>query len=168
MDKNTFFASLAIFCAVCLVGLNMIYLPKMEELRVLRGMQSAEEERVKLSEEVTVLEKKVQGYQEHLLSSGKEEMELLNRVREIASESGVRVTSMTPMEDQDRGSKKKFKKFALNISFEGSYHLLGDFISRVENSDKVMKIDLLEFSPKGQNEDFPLECNVVLSIFSIP
>lgn len=167
MDKNTFIASIAIFFLGCLIGLNGIYLPKMEELRLLRDMQKEEEARARLLDEMKALEKKVTTYQERLISSGKEEIELLNRVREIAAESKVRVTSMTPIEERDR-RKRKYKKFSLNISFEGDYHLLGDFVSKVENSEKVMKIDMLEFMPKGTEEEFPLQCNLTLSIFSVP
>ena len=167
MDRNTFFASVAIFVVGCLIGLHLIYLPKMEKLRLLRDMKREEEEKQLLVSEITALEKKVAGYQEHRISPGKEEIELLNLVREIAGESKVGVTSMTPEGEREK-KKKKYRKYSLTISFEGTYHLLGDFVSKIENSQKVMKIDMLEFTTSQTPSELPLACRMTLSIFSIP
>ena len=166
MDRNTFFASVAIFVVGCLIGLHLIYLPKMEELRLLRDMKREEEERQLLVNEITTLEKKVAGYQERRISPGKEEIELLNLVREIAGESKVRVTSMAPEGEREK-RKKKYQKYSLTISFEGTYHLLGDFVAKIENSQKVMKIDILEFTASQTPDELPLECRMTLSIFTI-
>ena len=167
MDRNTIFASVAIFVIGCLIGLYLIYLPKMEELRFLREMQQEEEERRHLVDDIATLEKKVAGYQEHRVPPGNEENELLNLVREIAGESNVRVTAMAPESEGER-ERRRYKKFSLTISFEGTYHLLGDFIARIENAQRVMKIDMLEFNVSQTEGELPLECRMTLSVFTTP
>lgn len=166
MDRNTLFASVAIFVVGCLIGLHLIYLPKMEELRVLRERQREEENRQLLLNEIAALEKKVNAYQEHRFPSGKEEVELLNLIREIAAEAKVRMTSMTPEAEREK-KKKKYRKFSLIISFEGTYHLLGDFVAKIESAPKVIKIESLEFKASQAKGDIPLECTMTLSIFSV-
>lgn len=166
MDKNTLFVSIAVFFLGCLVGLNGIYLPKMEALRVLQEKQREEEERMALTDEMTVLEEKIASHQEHLITPGKEELELLNRVRDIAEESNVRVISMTPIREREK--RKRYQKFSLQISFQATYHLLGDFVSKIESSEKIMRIESLEFLPRGMANELPLECTMTLSIFTLP
>lgn len=167
MEKHTLVITLVLLLIGFVVGFQFIYLPKMEAIRSLEELQKEEEEKGVLSDEVTKLEKQLVSYEKRLFPKGKEEIELLNRVREIASDTGVRVTSIIPQEVRDK-RKRTYQKFLLTISFAGTYHHVGDFVSKIESSEKVMKIDALEFSVPHKGENPLLECDVTLSIASIP
>lgn len=168
MDRNTLVATIAIFLIGSLAGFHFVYRPKIAELRTLEQMQKEEKEKRLLVEKVASLEKKISGYREKWLPPlGKEEIELLNRVRETASEAQVRVIAMVPQEAK-RSKKAIYRKFSLTISFEGTYHHLGDFISKVENNERMMKIDAVEFSVPQKQGDFPLQCRVTLSLCTVP
>ena len=171
MDRNTFFTALVIIVIGCLVGFNFVYLPKMEILRSLEEMQREERGKELLSGDIDHLKGKLSEYEKRLFTRGREEIELLNRVRDIASQVGVQVTSMIPQESRERRKKKKkgagYRKFSLAISFEGTYHQLGDFIAMIENADQVMRIETLEFSAVQKVSRYPLRCQVTLSVFSM-
>jgi len=172
MDRNAFFTVLVILVIGCLIGFNFVYLPKMEMLRSLKEMQREERGRALLSGDIDRLKGKLSKYEKHLFTRGREETELLNLIRDIANQSGVQVTSMTPKEKRDRRKKKKkgatYQKFSLAISFEGTYHQLGDFIAMIESTDKVMRIETLAFLTVQKEGRYPLRCEATLSIFSIP
>lgn len=168
MDRNTLVVTVAIFLIGSFTGFHFVYRPKMAELRSLEQMQKEEKEKKLLGEEVASLKKKISEYREKWLPpSGKEEIELLNRVREIANGAQVRVISMVP-EEVKRPRKAVYRKFSLTISFEGTYHHLGDFISKVENEERMMKIDAMEFSILSKQVEFPLVCKVTLSLYLVP
>lgn len=168
MERNTLFATIVIFLVGSLTGFHFVYRPKIAELRSLEQMQKEEKEKSLLAEEVASLEKKIAGYREKWLPpAGKEEIELLNRVREIASETQVRVVSMVP-EEIRKARKTTYRKFSLTISFEGTYHHIGDFISRVEDKERMMKIDAMDFAISPKQEEFPLLCRVTLSLYLAP
>lgn len=167
MERNLITVMLAILLGSVVVGFNFIYSPKMKELRLLEEALREENEKRVLLNETVELETKIAAYRERGMPVGKEEIELLDRIREIASEAQVRVTSMVPQEKIERGSKEGYRKFSLTISFEGTYHNLGDFIAHVEHAEKTMKIEALRFATIEPGQPF-LRCEVTLSVFSIP
>jgi len=168
MDKNILVITLVILLISVFVGFNFIYEPKVSELRQLEKMQNEEQEKGVLFEEIQGYEKKIKMYEGRWVPRGKEEIELLNRVREIAGDSQVHVASLVPQFKEEH-SGKGYRKFPIVVSFEGTYPQLGDFISMAENTGTFMKIDRLEFSTTAQSEsDLPLACEVTLSVFSIP
>ena len=168
MDRNMLMITAIVLTVSILIGFNFIYEPNMKELRALEQMQGEELEKKSLLDEIATYEKKIALYQKHWVPRGKEEVELLNRVRDIAAECQVQVTALTPQ------SKREFwgggsRKFPIAISFEGTYHALGDFISKVESMGIFMKVDRLEFAQtSGEEGQPPLQCEVILSVFSTP
>lgn len=169
MEKNSLIATLVILALGFLAGFNLIYLPGMKQLRALEATAKEEQLIGQLYDEVKTLKKKVTAYAERRFTPGKEEIELLNRVREIADETQVRVISMMPEQRREKKrGKKGYEKFSLTLHLEGSYHQLGEFISKIENEAKFIKIDFLQFSAETPREgSHYLVCRLTLSIFSI-
>jgi len=167
MEKNMLFGILVVVCIGCLIGFNFIYLPKVEELRLLEKRQKEEEDKKVLHDEMIRLSNRLNSYERQSIPTGKEEIELLNSVRDIAGDAQVGVISLVPQSTYAK-RKRFFEKYSLTISFSGTYHHLGDFISMVENNDKFLKIDRLEFNTVQQQEAaLPLQCYVTLSIYSL-
>ncbi len=148
------------------IGFNFIYAPVMKEMRGLASAVKEAEGKKELVDEAARLEEDLTRYLRRGIPPGKAEMELLDRVREIAGESGAQVTSILPQKELKGREKEGYRKYTIRISFQGSYHTLGDFISKIENSEKMMKIDSLEFSPAKEGTS-SLQCDVTLSLFSV-
>ena len=145
MDKNIWLATAALLFVSALVGMNGIYQPKKTQLTQMEQAVQQEEELDSLAAEVSSLEKRLQTYSHRLMEKGKEETELIDRVREIANGIPVRVLSMKP----STGSKQAQQGLllvSLQLTLEGSYHQLGAFVAKVENSEKFMRVDSIRFT----------------------
>ncbi|MFH1858063.1 MAG: type 4a pilus biogenesis protein PilO [Candidatus Omnitrophota bacterium] len=168
MDRYTVVVTVVILLVSAFIGFNFIYQPMMGELRKLERLQKEDRNKALLLDETDALGKKITTYKGRQIPRGREEIELLDRVREIADLSQVRVTALMPRPKQGL-MKKGFRKYPINVLFEGSYHNLGDFVAAVESSEIYMKIDRLSFlSDSTWEEEKPLSCDVTLSIFSVP
>ena len=131
------------------IGANFIYQPKVNQMKQLTAALDQEEELGTLSTELTSLEKRLQNYDSRLMEKEKEEAELIDQIRKIANEVPVRVISMTP-ESERSDNREGPRMISLRVSFEGTYHQLGNFVAKVENSEKFMKIDSLRFTTVGR------------------
>lgn len=143
MDRNILISTVVILLLTAFIGANFVYEPKSRQLRRLEQGLAEEEEFNSLSNEISSLEKRLQLYHRRLMEKGKEEVELVDRVRDIAKEVPVKVVSMVPIPVR-RG--KGFDFVSLKIIFEGSYHQLGTFVAKVENSEKYIRVNSIQFS----------------------
>ncbi len=168
MEKNISVLTLVILVISVLLGYQLVYAPKMSTLRALEELQQTERKKQLLYDELTVYEKKVASYEKRWFPRGKEEITLLNRVREMAGEAPVHITAMVPQKKEDFPSKG-YRKFPIAVAFSSTYHQLGAFMAEVENTETLMKIDRLFFTTyRKEEEGPPLRCDVVLSVFSVP
>ena len=145
MDRNLLMAMAVVLLLAAFIGANFIYQPKVNQMKQLTAALDQEEELGTLSTELTSLEKRLQNYDSRLMEKEKEEAELIDQIRKIANEVPVRVLSMTP-----ESERKGPRMISLRVSFEGTYHQLGNFVAKVENSEKFMKIDSLRFTTVGR------------------
>ncbi len=96
--------------------------------------------------ELPELRKRVQesqeliAYYERRLPDSPEAPELLEDLKRLALESGLRFTTLKRQETKDRGA---YIEIPMSVSMLVDYHGLGDFINRIENADRFAKVDNL-------------------------
>jgi len=147
MDKNLLISTAVILLLSAFIGANFIYEPKVRQLKNLERILAEEKELGSLLDEIATAEKRIGNYETRLMEKGKEEAELLDRVRDIANEAAVPVISITPSGQRQGGRKGNEPQFiSVRILFGGSYHQLGRFIARVESSEKFMRIESIRLT----------------------
>lgn len=73
---------------------------------------------------------------------------LVKAINAIAKDSGVVISSVTPLETE-RG--KDYQKLMLKIETQCSYHALGDFVSKIESYPKLIKLSAINLRPRTVN-----------------
>ena len=159
MDRNLLFVSVVILLVSAFVGVNFIYQPQMTQIKALEQAFQEEEQLGELLNDISSTEKKIKVYRQRLMEKGKEETELIDRVREIANAVPVRVVAMTP--GGRRATGRGATLVLLRISFEGTYHQIGHFVSKIENSEKFIRLESLRFQgPGGDNRQMGVEMEI--------
>ena len=69
---------------------------------------------------------------------------LMQEIGRLAREAGLRLTSLTPQ------SPRQFSDgtlLSVSANFTSSYHHVGQFVSRLESSESLLRVDELELTP---------------------
>lgn len=166
MDRNVLGITGAILIVSIFVGFYSIYLPKTRILRELEERQNEEREKQGLLDEMETLEKKVASYRKYWIPKGREEAELLSRIRDMANNTQIHVLAILPQ--PKLVSPRGYQKFPVTVTFGGTYHHLGDFVAKTESAEVFLKIERVSFTAgsKEGGETPALICDVTLSGFS--
>ncbi len=81
---------------------------------------------------------------------------LLGTISKMANDSGVSIVASKP-----RAADGKFpvpfdslyESSYYDVTLEGGYHALGEFVSKIESNSKILRIQSLSFHPKEKEED---------------
>lgn len=148
---------LSLVCLIIIVlYFNFIFAPQMVRVggvimkmgKAKADLKAAESNVAKIPE----LEKNVGFYREKIdkyekmLPSEKDIPELLEDLSGIAKSSNVKIIGITPVIAKEDKPKKGqiYKEVPIQISASSSYHELGIFLSKLENSDRFMKVADIE------------------------
>ena len=114
-------------------------------------------------ENISALKRRFESY-EKSLSPVQQLPWLIEESNRIASESHLTLVSAAPAGDQ---ISEDYKKITLRIEARGGYHELGDFVSRIENLPRFIKISDLHARSTATEEDAKkgLYISLSLSIF---
>ncbi|MDP3921384.1 MAG: type 4a pilus biogenesis protein PilO [Candidatus Omnitrophota bacterium] len=81
---------------------------------------------------------------------------LLGTISKLAEESGVQIIASRPHRDTPDFPPPfhlQYKAEYINLTVEGGYHALGEFVSRIESNPKMLRIELFEVSPREGNPE---------------
>ncbi len=88
---------------------------------------------------------------------------LIDESNRLATDCGLTIISASPGPDIPN---LDFRRITLRIEARGTYHQLGDFISSIENSERLIKIS--DFSAeRGENATKGLRMIITLCIFTV-
>ncbi|HTL71402.1 MAG TPA: type 4a pilus biogenesis protein PilO [Candidatus Eisenbacteria bacterium] len=118
------------------VGWNSVIRPAMVDMAVSDSEKAAEARRQTLIRDLEAVEKKIAD-DEALLSTGKEITWLIEALNQMAQESDVTLVSAAPVGLETRA---QYDKTAVRLEARATYHQLGDFASRIENSKRFIKV----------------------------
>lgn len=95
----------------------------------------------KFKADIDAYKEKVDSY-ERMLPAEQEIPSLLESLSSMAKSSGVRIDSITPVvkkEDKNQAAQV-YQEIPILITAKSSYHELGQFLSKLENSERFMKV----------------------------
>lgn len=93
----------------------------------------------------------VEGFQKRLFSEAETPF-LLGKISKVAQDSEVELVASKPIESVEPFPDpyaQKYKKFIYQLTAEGSYHRIGDFISRLESYPQYFQIQSLDINPQA-------------------
>jgi len=78
----------------------------------------------------------------------------LSLIKKTSSENGLILKNMEIQREKEKLEKEsRLKKIRADISLVGSYESFKNFISSLEKNARMIEIEDIDFSPKGENED---------------
>lgn len=126
--------------AICLgivVALN-IHKSQLAKIASIQENIKEEKEKNDLIVVLNKLDNKFNIYKERLKKQ--DSSFIVDRVTEFGRQNQIRVSALNPGNAQEQDI---FVKVPLNISFEGTYHQLGNFISLIESSADFLMVESL-------------------------
>ena len=94
------------------------------------------------------------GQYETRLPTKKEISSILNHLSALASQEDIKITGIKELETikgEMQEGEQAYSGVPIEIDMKSGYHQLGKFISEIENSDRLMKIDDLEIKSTSEN-----------------
>ncbi len=123
-----------------------VYKGTVVAIREVNGQIENEQQGGEIAKEVAGLQTVVAKYRSYFVK-GKDESWLVDKVSRAANEAGLTIVSLNPRPLSDAGA---FIYVGLSLSASGTYHQLGDFIGRLENSREFIRIEKLSFKKSEQ------------------
>lgn len=137
--------SVAILVAACLVALNIYKGQKKKGTQILH-LQDEQRKKNEILLHIGDLNKKIKSYKQVFME--REHREIIDMITRVCADSNVKIISLKPQKAQSgitkKGSEKYNKAFFGLVIQVDSYHQLGEFISRLENSQTMLLIEWLQ------------------------
>ncbi len=143
-----------------------LYRSANSQISTLTQQKNDELEKNKVVEDIAGLERKAEAYKKVFVK--RDLASVMDVISGIAKESSVKIISVKPFGEDSLGNYLN-SAFLINFS-ASSYHVLGDFISRIENHKDIYQVSEVNINSIVTNEDSPtpsLELNVSLKINTI-
>jgi Tfp pilus assembly protein PilO len=166
--------SIIISVALVITALVFIYMPFAEKTKSLRAEILKERDRNVLIGKIRALGKHLKVYEKRIPETDAGVSWLLGNVSDMASKEKIEISSLTPGAAEDYGL---YKKVYVVVDMVASYAQFGRFISRVESSEKFLKVENLDIkrldqevvSGKGSGrfKPFDIKANVVISTLTM-
>ncbi len=91
---------------------------------------------------------------------------LLRTVGELANEADIHLSTISPQPPKHRG---EFTQVSVSLRLTASYHQLGQFLSRLESAEHLLRVDKLNLSPKASGDGASeADVDLVVSTMYLP
>ncbi|MBM3246251.1 MAG: hypothetical protein FJZ13_02855 [Candidatus Omnitrophica bacterium] len=161
IDRNKIF-NIAIVIVSGLIAFNFIYKKQQQEVRALKDKKDTEIKKNEVLESISQLDRRIGAYKNLLVH--KDTSSIINSITDIARESGVKLASIRPSQEQ-RSADYIESSFDMVLN-SASYHPFGKFISRLESSRDVYVIDAIKITPVYEANELKAEVRVSNIIFA--
>lgn len=111
------------------------------------------------AQRTTALKNKYASYLTSVKSEDEETISFLKEAEKLANKNSVSLIDLKAAGVSKEGDSSKF---LVNLICEATMEQLVNFLYGVENSDKLMSVDKLQFSPKSKESNL-VQCNIVIS-----
>jgi Tfp pilus assembly protein PilO len=122
-------------------GYNKIYIPIKNAINSMKSDLSQEGVNADILKRLVALDEQLGRYQK-VFARGADVPWLVDRISSAAVASGLTVASL---ESKPLVRKKQFFYSRANLTATGTFHQLGDFVSKLESSKEFIKIEKLVF-----------------------
>lgn len=154
--------NLAVIIVAFIIASN-IYKQQTKEMESLKSKNNMETKKNTVIENISKLEKSIGAYKNLLVK--KDASSFINTVSNIAKESGVKITSVKPLPERRYPDYIK-SPFSLELSAP-NYHILGRFISKIENYQDVYIVESIEIRFREQAKELAVSL-IISSIAFTP
>lgn len=180
--KTTGILYLMVSAIVCLVMFYLVFLPAVKKFGELSqqikekktniaNIKAPEDEYKSLVEEFGVTASKAADLRERLFWQ-KDISKFLDELTRLASGSDIEFVSLTPEanpmivpQDKESAAKYSFVRVPITVKMRGGYNSLLDFLKKVEEGKKFIKIDYLGITSEG-NALYKHNMQIKFSIFT--
>lgn len=152
INKNII-ASAVIIVATLFAGAVFIYAPFVNKAKNLRSNILQERDRNILIGKIRALDKHLNIYGKRI-PDGRGVSWLLSEVSDMAAKEKIELPSIKPGLPEDRGG---YTKLYVILDTLSTYHQLGKFISRIESSEKFLRVESIDIKRLDMNEGFDKE-----------
>jgi Tfp pilus assembly protein PilO len=147
---NLAFILLSLFIA------NKLLKSQLKEIDALKAKKETEFKRSGVIITISSMEKKVAAYK--ILLPRKDPSSLINTVTTVAKESGVKIESIRPVQEQKFDDYTKVPFSVLLLA--PSYNSLGRFISKIENHQDFLMVDSLNIKLQSQARELDVDLSL--------
>lgn len=138
-------------------GYNQVYVTTMKATQQVKADISNEGIKGEISKRLQALQKELAGYEKYF-TKGKDILWLIDRVSKSANESGLKIISLN---SQPSIVLRAFICDKVTVIAVGTFHQLGDFVSKIEGSKDFMRIEKISFK---KTEKF-LSAEIVIATY---
>jgi hypothetical protein len=145
--------NIVILCLAGLVAIN-IFKGQNKKINELRQIQEEQKQKNEILYRIGDLKNRIEFYKEKF--KRRDRREIINTITSLATATGVKIISLTPVEQIPGDIKSKseiydkvFFKLAIQVE---SYHQLGRFISRLENNAVMFAVNSFGLSLSSGRE----------------
>lgn len=144
------------------IGWRFFIGPDLKKMVKLKAQQRVSLSQAQSLTGISQLKEKIASYQGRFIDNSNDISWLIEDVNRMAGESGVGLISVGSQQMREMAN---FTKTSLQIEALCTYHELGTFISRIENSERLVKISSLKAGKmtKGK-EDTGAELRVLMTL----
>lgn len=135
-------ANLATIIILVVISIN-VYKTQSRNIAALNERQEVEAKKNKVLENISQLQKKIDGLTAFV--NNKDLYETINNLNVMAREFSVKITSIKPAGQVDAALYTKFP-FELIIEAD-NYHQIGKFIGKIESSPNIYRVESLDLHP---------------------
>ena len=118
----------------------------------LSGLKTMSIKKPQLEKQKKEIEEFIELFQKRLFNEAETPF-LLGKISKVAQESEVELVASNPIDKIDAFPTPydaKYKKSIYQLTAEGSYHRIADFISRLESYSQYFQIQSLDINPKAE------------------
>lgn len=148
--NKTIILSAVIIIVSLFTAVVLIYLPFLNKTKTLRQDILKERERNILIGKTRALGKHLKVYKKQI-PQGRGVSWLIALVSDAASKEGIEVSSIKPGAPEDR---QLYTKLHVILDTISTYRQLGNFISKIESSDKFLRVENVDIKRLDLDKDF--------------
>lgn len=142
--------SAIIIVALVIIGSLFIYVPFSAKTKSLRAEILQERDKNVLIGKIRALGKHLKVYEKRIPQDAGVSW-LLGNVSDMASKEKIEISSITPGSPEDYGL---YTKLYVMIDMASTYSQLGRFISRVESSERFLRVESINIKRVDMDETF--------------
>lgn len=148
--SNTIILTAGVVVVTLFIGVIFIFIPFLSKSKAFRAEILNERDRNVLIGTVRALGKHLKVYEKRL-PEGRGVSWLLSQVSDMASGENIEIASIKPGTPEKRGL---YTKLYVEMDITSTYHQLGMFISKIESSEKFLRVERINAKRLDVDTDF--------------
>ncbi|MBU1146868.1 MAG: type 4a pilus biogenesis protein PilO [Candidatus Omnitrophica bacterium] len=148
--SNTIILTAVVVVVTLFIGVIFIFIPFLSKSKAFRAEILHERDRNVLIGTVRALGKHLKVYEKRL-PEGRSVSWLLSQVSDMASGENIEIASIKPGTPEKRGL---YTRLYVEMDITSTYHQLGRFMSKIESSEKFLRVERINTKRLDVDTDF--------------